>query len=527
MRRKESPNQAVPKRQDVVRLMNKRRPRVLIFIVAYNAEKTIATVLNRIPASLSAEYNVEVLIIDDASSDTTFEQGDNVRRSRDHPFPLHVLFNPENQGYGGNQKIGYHFAIENGFDFVALVHGDGQYAPGELPNLLAPLHDDADAVFGSRMMRPGEARRGGMPLYKFVGNRVLSWFENLLLGLRLSEFHSDYRIYSVIALKQIPFWLNTNDFHFDTEIIIQFARAGLRITELPIPTYYGDEICRVNGVRYAAQVASATIRARLQDLNLLYERKFDCGPPGAGNQHYTAKFDWLSPHWLTLDAVPDGASVLDLGCAGGHVGAVLKARRNAYVVGVDREPLADGIELDRFVHQDLDAEVIPVDFSDFDHILMLDIIEHLSNPEGFVDRLRHSTRFERNVRIIVSTGNVAFLMTRLQLLFGQFNYGKKGILDLTHKRLLTFATSRKLFVQSGFAVEATRGIPVPWPLAFGDNKTSRFLLWINGALCRLFPSIVSYQIFMIVRPLPHPAALYRDAQTQSESRSAAMHSINP
>ena len=348
----------------------------------------------------------------------------------------------------------------------------------------------------------------------------MSWFENVFLGLELSEFHSGYRVYSVNALKKIPFWLNTNDFHFDTEIIIQFARAGLRITELPIPTYYGDEICRVNGVKYAAQVAAATLRARLQDLNLLYERKFDCGPQGNGNQHYVPKFEWLSPHLLALDSVPHGASVLDLGCAGGYVGAALKTCRNAYVVGVDREPLAHGIELDRFIHQDLDAEVIPVDFSNFDHILMLDIIEHLNNPEEFVDRLRHATRFERNTRIIVSTGNVAFLMTRLQLLFGKFNYGKRGILDLTHKRLFTFSTLQKLFTQSGFEVISKRGIPVPWPLAFGDNNASRFLLWINGILCKLFPSVMSYQIFMILRPLPHLAALYRDAQAQSQNRSA-------
>ena len=521
MSNKNSSTQAGPKQQEVVRPKAKHKPRVLVFIVAYNAEKTITDVLARIPRDLSSEFDVEVLIIDDASSDATFERGDTARRSGDHPFPLHVLFNPENQGYGGNQKIGYHFAIENGFDFVALVHGDGQYAPEELPNLLAPLRDDrADAVFGSRMMRSGEARSGGMPLYKFVGNRILSWIENRLLGLDLSEFHSGYRIYSVTGLKQVPFWLNTNDFHFDAEIIIQFARAGLRIIELPIPTYYGDEICHVNGLKYAAQVVSAAVRAWLQDLNLLYERKFDCSPTGAENQHYVAKFDWLSPHSLTLNAIPDGARVLDLGCAGGYVGAVLKERRNAYVVGVDLEPFAEDVVLDRFVQHDLDANDIPVEFSDFDHIVILDIVEHLNNPEAFVDQLRHSTRFNRNVRIIVSTANVAFLVTRLLLLFGQFNYGKRGILDLTHRRLFTFSTLRKLFSQSGFEIKVTRKVPLPWPLVFGNNMLSRLLLWINGGLCKVFPTLFSYQILMIVRPQPHLAALYRDAQTQSQARSA-------
>ena len=191
------------------------KPRLLILIVAYNAEQTIARVLGRIPAALAEDYEVEVLVIDDSSQDQTFERTRAVLRSGVIPYPLHVLFNPVNQGYGGNQKIGYHFAIERGFDFVALLHGDGQYAPEVLPDLVRPLNEnEADAVFGSRMLEPGAALRGGMPLYKFLGNRILSWFQNRALDSRLSEFHSGYRVYATRALRQLPFALNTNDFHF-------------------------------------------------------------------------------------------------------------------------------------------------------------------------------------------------------------------------------------------------------------------------------------------------------------------------
>ena len=241
----------------------RKKPKLLIFVVAYNAEKTIETVLSRIPASLVDDYRVEVLIIDDSSPDATFEQAARFKDTRDLPFDVHVLFNPVNQGYGGNQKIGYHFAIERGFDYVALVHGDGQYAPESLPDLVAPLRDGAaDAVFGSRMLARGDAVKGGMPLCKFVGNKILSCFENYMLGTRLSEFHSGYRVYSVDALKRVPFALNTNDFHFDTEIIVQFVFAGLRIEERPIPTYYGDEICHVDGLKYAWHVSKTVLVAR-------------------------------------------------------------------------------------------------------------------------------------------------------------------------------------------------------------------------------------------------------------------------
>src|SRR6476660_3273957 len=168
--------------------------RVLIFIVAYNAARTIEEVLNRIPSSLHSSA-VEVLIIDDSSADDTFVEG--LRFQHQRPaFKITVLRTPENQGYGGNQKLGYRYAIDNGFDIVALVHGDGQYAPEKLPALLEPLlAGDADAVFGSRMIDKRAARAGGMPLYKWLGNQVLTAAQNRILGTRLSEFHSGYRLY--------------------------------------------------------------------------------------------------------------------------------------------------------------------------------------------------------------------------------------------------------------------------------------------------------------------------------------------
>src|ERR1700712_2850925 len=168
-------------------MANRNKSRVLIFIVAYNAEKTIRDVVLRIPVELRNDYNVDILIIDDSSADSTFEKGYEVSRDPALPFPVLVLFNPKNQGYGGNQKLGYHYAIEHGYDFVALIHGDGQYAPECLPVLLEPLRTGAaDAVFGSRMLTKSGALRGGMPVYKFAGNKILTWIENKLLKSGLS-----------------------------------------------------------------------------------------------------------------------------------------------------------------------------------------------------------------------------------------------------------------------------------------------------------------------------------------------------
>lgn len=478
-----------------------KKPRLLIFIVAYNAEKTITWVLNRIPKDLHLHYHTEILIIDDKSSDNTFQVGRSHINSEGFDYPLKVLYNPVNQGYGGNQKIGYHYAIKNGFDLVALVHGDGQYPPEELPRLVKFLVDEeADAVFGSRMMEAGEALKGGMPYYKYFGNRILTFIENQLLSTQLNEFHSGFRIYSTKALKKIPFRLNTNDFHFDTEIIIQLVFAKLRIKELPIPTYYGDEICHVNGIKYAFQVLAATMKARMQKVNLLYDRKYDCGD---GLNTYRPKFNMISPHKLALKFVPKNSKVLDIGCAGGYVGHELKQKKRCSVFGIDLAPPERIVKLDSFLKVNLEKGLPKTVPSDVDAVLMLDILEHLSSPETFLKQLREHVKFNPNVTIYASTGNIAFFITRFLHLFGMFNYGKKGILDITHKRLFTRKTFISLFEQNGFSVQQVCSIPGPWQLFFGDNFFGRMVSSINSAICRIWSSMFAYQFFLIVKPHPH------------------------
>jgi glycosyltransferase involved in cell wall biosynthesis len=502
-----------------------RRHRLLIFIVAYNAEKTLQPTLQRIPHHLLEEYDVEVLVIDDASKDRTFESGESLRRSGVFPVKLTVLYNPVNQGYGGNQKIGFFYAIEQGFDIVALVHGDGQYAPECLPDLVKPLAEgSADAVFGSRMLTKGAAREGGMPFYKFVGNKILTYTQNRLLKSDLSEFHSGYRLYSVAALKRVPFYLNSNVFHFDTEIIIQFLLAGMTIRELPIPTYYGDEICHVNGVRYAWDVVAASLRAWAQRLGLFYDRKYDCRPSTDSNVHYTAKLGFRSTHSLALTKIPDGARVVDIGCAGGYIAADLK-KRGCSVAGIDLFPLAKGVQLDQFYLHDLNAPRLPVDLSNFDYALMLDVLEHLLSPEKFVDEFRRASEVNPNIQLIVSTANIGFVIQRLMLIIGKFNYGKRGVLDLTHTRLFTFFSFKQLFEQAGFDVLEVQGIPAPFPVAVGNNWFSRLMLNLNRFLIGMRKSIFSYQIFLVVRPRPTLHYLLRQAVEKSAIRAAAVEAV--
>jgi glycosyltransferase involved in cell wall biosynthesis len=474
--------------------------RVLVFVPAYQAETTIAAVIRRIPASLADRYDLDVLVIDDASKDQTFARSHEASHLARTPFRVTVLSNPVNQGYGGNQKIGYRYAIEHGYDFVALLHGDGQYAPECLPELLEPLQDrETAAVFGSRMLKPADALRGGMPLYKFAGNRILTWIQNRLLSSNLTEFHSGYRIYSVPALKSIPFERNSNDFHFDTEIIIQLFIARLRIVELPIPTYYGDEICRVNGLSYALNVVLATLKSRMQELGIFYDRRFDCAP-GILEQ-YTPKFSYASPHTLALELIPGNSRVLDLGCAGGYLGSALKERKDCYVTGVDAFPL-QGTQLDEFYLLNLNEGLAGIPVPRHQFILCLDVIEHLAQPERFLDQLYESLSRNPGVELVISTANIGFFIPRLMLLLGHFNYGKRGILDITHTRLFTFSSFRRLLEQAGFAIDEISPVPAPFPLALGDNRLSRFLMGVNSLLMRLSRGLFAYQIFVRAKPLP-------------------------
>ncbi len=488
------------------------KPRLLIFVVAYFAESTLREVLERIPAWVFQNLECAVLVVDDASEDRTLEIGREYQRA--HPeIKVTALRNAHNQGYGGNQKVGYSYAIRERFDFVAMVHGDGQYAPEELPNLVGPLLDgSADAVFGSRMLERFAALRGGMPFYKFVGNKVLSSLQNWMLGTRLSEFHTGYRIYAVRMLERIPFLLNSNDFHFDTEIILQLLNAEARIVELPIPTYYGDEISRVNGIRYAKNVLVATLKNVAHRSGILYQRRYD--PHRAGNAHYDLKLGYASSHTYALAAIPDNASVIDIGSGPLGVAAEL-VDRGCQVTVVDQHAPQANVAGMRVVRQDLDSD-LTFGVREHEYILLLDIIEHLRNPERFLEDLR--SKFDHTKRtVILTTPNVAFIVQRAMLMLGQFNYGKAGILDRTHTRLFTFRSIRQLLEDGGFEIKKVSGVPAPFPKVFGNGVLGRAAIRLNLLLIRVSKTVFSYQIYIEADTTPDVDFLLRDAKVSEDA----------
>jgi glycosyltransferase involved in cell wall biosynthesis len=233
-----------------------------VLVVAYNAESTIESTLGRIPKNFIPEVH-SILISDDKSQDLTSKRA--TAFADNSNLPIELVVQPINLGYGGNQKFGYSWALQNHWDIVILLHADGQYAPEFIPEIVKPLVENkADAVFGSRMINKKDALRGGMPKYKWIGNQILTFIQNRLTNQNFSEWHSGYRAYRVESLKEINIGKLSNGFRFDTQIILALIESKKRIVEIPIPTYYGDEVSHVNGIEYAREIIWDTLRHRLK-----------------------------------------------------------------------------------------------------------------------------------------------------------------------------------------------------------------------------------------------------------------------
>ena len=472
--------------------------KLLIYVVTYNHESFIEKTLSRIDESLFDNYETEILINDDSSKDDTLRILMNIKKNFNKKVQFTILSNPKNLGYGGNQKIGYFYAIKHNFDCVVLLHGDGQYKPEIMGDLLEILEkENAKAVFGSRMISKFGALKGGMPIYKFIGNKILTYLQNKILKSNLSEFHSGYRVYDVPALKKIPFYLNSNDFSFDTEIIIQFLILKLKISEVPIPTYYGKEISYVNGLYYAYRIIIESLKSNIQKYGILYEKKYDL----INNEvKYVYKKNFTSTHSISFKAIRDNSLILDVGSGQGDLIRHLVDEKNCKVIGIDKNVKTISSKNIEFVSCDLNKGLPNLDYLKFDYILFLDVIEHLENPEDFLIKLYEKISENEKIEIVISTPNISFFIIRFMLLFGFFNYGKRGILDKTHTRLFTFQSFKKLIEDSNYIIIKTIGIPAPFPLAIGENLLSKILINLNNLAINIWRSFFSYQILCKIKP---------------------------
>jgi glycosyltransferase involved in cell wall biosynthesis len=473
--------------------------RIGIFVIAYNAVNKLDWTLDRIPKEVWNKVE-EVFLFDDCSTDNTYYAAIGYKQSKQLD-KLTVHRNAQNLRYGGNQKAGYQYAIARGLDIVVMLHADGQYAPEVLNDLLEPLEtEQADMVFGSRMAAGGDPLAGGMPLYKFVGNRVLTFLENHIIGMNLSEFHSGYRLYSCEALKRIPFLLNSNEWHFDTDILIQFKEAGMRIAERPIPTYYGDEICYVNGIGYAFNCVKSAMKYRFHKAGMLHEPKYDISK----DRYVYKSVDPYSSHAQIIKWVEQNhpAEVLEIGTATGYLSAEM-TKLGCRVTGIEQD--AQMAEIAR-QHCDnlLVGDVETMDISDLGHydaIIFGDVLEHLRDPRAVLEKL--SGKLKPGGKILMSLPNIANIWVRLNLLFGRFNYRSVGILNESHLRFFTWKTAKQLVADSGLDIVTTSVTPIPLPVLLPVTSKGRrfsFLHLMNWGLTKLRKTLFGYQFILICQP---------------------------
>jgi glycosyltransferase involved in cell wall biosynthesis len=246
--------------------------KVIVVMPALNAAATLSRTVDSIPR----DWVDEVILVDDHSTDDTV---DIARR-----LPLSLVWHPHTAGYGANQKTCYIEALQRGADAVVMLHPDGQYEPSLIPSMVEPiLTDRADLVLGSRFASSGMALANGMPLWKYVANRVLTTVENRIMGTRLSEAHTGYRAYSRRLLLTVPFLRNATDFSFDTELIMQASHFGLRIREVPATCRYFADASSVGfrtGVVYGLKTLWVGVRLTLHRAGILESRKFKAPGPG-------------------------------------------------------------------------------------------------------------------------------------------------------------------------------------------------------------------------------------------------------
>ncbi len=212
---------------------------VIVIMPAYNAAKTLEVTY----ASIPMDVVDKIILTDDVSKDDTVE----IARQ----LGLKTIIHVRNRGYGGNQKTSYLEALKDGAEIVIMLHPDNQYDATRIPQLIAPIQrGECDMMIGSRFLGK-DTLKGGMPLYKFISNRFLTWSENLVLQQNLSEYHSGFRAYSRKFLTTIPFILNSDDFVFDSEVLAQATAFNFNIGEVAVPTRYFAEASSINFKRSA------------------------------------------------------------------------------------------------------------------------------------------------------------------------------------------------------------------------------------------------------------------------------------
>jgi len=472
-------------------------PKFGILVLTYNHAKLIEKTLSRIDERLMPLIQ-EIFVFDDRSPDDTYTVASKLVTNPRWHDKLSVFKNSSNLGYGGNQKVGYQYGIEKDLDYVLMLHGDGQYAPEYIADLfLKAIETSSELVFASRMMDKNQAISGGMPVYKYIGNKILTSFENFMLRTNMSEFHSGYRMYATSFLKKVPFHENTDDFYFDTEIIIQARHLGSSVEEVPIQAFYGDEECNVNGFSYALDVCKAVVLYRLHQLHFIRKSNYIVNRSFV----HKKKTSPFSSHQMILHSIPSGA------------GRVLYIGKNENLLS--DELLQKGYEVDLILDKETELvsheeglrvqrqnfQNLSLDYQrEFDYVILGDVLPQTVDPEELVAKAHRILK--KDGVLICSVPNIAIWLYRLSLLMGRFNYAPAGTLDYRNLRFFTKFSLLRVFKRQGLVIDTIKYTSLPFEVFFESSGKSFFLSLIDRLYylkVKLWPSLFCYQFVTSVK----------------------------
>lgn len=400
---------------------------------------------------------------------------------------IRVLASPVRQGAGALAKFALRLTLEAGADAAALVHHDGRASDTTVALLLERFAEGHAAVVSAQ--RPATRR---------LLRRFLAWLDERLTGLAVADLDFGARVYATRLLRRVPFEQNTNGPNFDTELLLQAAYVGEVVVGVPVIAT--DPVApRPPGTFRAATVSSLQFRAHRLGVGVSLRYR-DLEP-----SRYRDKTSALySSHALALREVArlHPATACDVGCGPGFLASRCEAL-GVRVTGIDYYgPLPNAMSA--FVQHDLEQLPLPIDPFAHDLVLLLDVLEHLANPEAFLMSMRNTSRAQpdregRLTPLLLSTPNVAFVAVRVNLVLGRFNYAERGILDITHKRLFTRASLERTLCDAGYDIDQIVPVPVPFAVVVAGSW-GRLLQRSAAVLAWLWPTMFAFQWLVLARP---------------------------
>lgn len=463
-------------------------PRIALFLFGGSDAETLRKTIEALPEELDACLEEVVLVPDGVPEDSTPPLRELAGRRQ---LELRVHRMPRTAGYGGARKSVFEYVLMRGVDLAVTMRGDGLHPPERLVALLhAALARPDSLVLATRLMHSGES---DSPLPHRLAHAGATAIQNRLLGLRLGDYHSGFRVYSARTLRCIPFQLNADDRGFDMQTVIQCRALGAPVHEVWVPPTWKEYPSSPRGLFNVMRFTAAAFDYRLHQLHLTRRGRYFVDP----DVHYTLKQSRTGSHMQIVEAIEPGSQVLDLGCSHGLLAQPLH-EKDVRVTGVDvLGPQSPTEAMEEFFERDLEQPLELPTGRVFDYVVCSDVIEHLRSR---TELLRSVRRYLKpGGRLLISTPNVALWFYRLSLLVGRFEYGPRGVLDETHVHLYTRATFVRAVEKAGFRILRERVTALPFEVVFESTGRSRLVRGLAGAyhlLARLWPELFAYQILL-------------------------------